>query len=102
MVAREKQQKPRGSRGTGGFVFGQIFYKNEVLEKMSQYNHDDRLRLRDDAANRLEEMKEKVEDTSKKSEVMVEITSPSYIERFHEQAKQCSTSFFKGGGLSRQ
>ena len=37
-------------------------WANEVLEKMSQYNHDDRLRLRDDAANRIEEMKEATND----------------------------------------
>jgi hypothetical protein len=42
-----------------------------------------------------EEMNEKVEDTSKKSEVKVEITSPSYIERFHDQAKQCSNTFYE-------
>ena len=37
-------------------------WAREVNEKMARYTPDDRLRLRDDAANRLEEMKEATND----------------------------------------
>jgi len=41
-------------------------------------------------------MKEKVDDMSKKmEEIAVEIASCSYIQRFHDQAKKCSTFFNK-------